>query len=128
MILLGRFNAGSLADVGVGLTTNSSGPYTELLGQDIVNNGRGGARPSGVARNTLQGAGFTSLDVRVSRDVSFAKGTPRARTLTFGLDAFNLTNRVNNNTFVGTIGSPLFLQPVSARSPRQLQFSARFTF
>jgi hypothetical protein len=128
LTLLGRFNAGSIADIGVGLTMNSAGPYTQLIGEDVFNNGRGRARPAGVARNTLEGAGFASLDVRISRDVTFAKGTPHSRTLTFGADAFNLTNRVNYGTFVGTIGSPLFGQPVSARAPRQLQFSARFKF
>jgi hypothetical protein len=66
--------------------------------------------------------------MRVSRDVSFAAGTPHERTLTFGLDTFNLTNRVNDSAFVGTIGSPLFQQPVSVRPPRQLQFSVRFKF
>ena len=51
-----------------------------------------------------------------------------ARALTFGLDAFNVLNRVNYGSFVGTLGSPLFGQPVSARAPRQLQFSARIKF
>ena len=40
-------------------------------------------------------------------------------TLTSGGDAFNLTNKVNYANFVGTRGSPLFLQPISARSPRR---------
>jgi hypothetical protein len=128
LIMLGRFNAGSLVDLGLGLTANSAGPYTELLGQDVFNNGRGRARPAGVPRNSLDAAGFAALDLRISRDLTFAKGTPQARTLTVGLDAFNVTNRVNDNTFVGTVGSPLFLQPVSARPPRQLQFSARLKF
>ena len=127
LILLGRFNARPIADVGVGLTTSSAGPYTELLGQDIYNNGRGRARAAGVARNTLEGAGFASLDVRVSRDVKLAKRKSE-RALTLGLDAFNLTNHVNYGSFVGTLGSPLFLQPISARAPRQLQFSARVKF
>ncbi|HKO02719.1 MAG TPA: hypothetical protein VJ032_13550, partial [Thermoanaerobaculia bacterium] len=81
-----------------------------------------------VPRNSLEAAGFASLDVRVSRDVEFASGGTGDRALTFGVDAFNLTNKVNCANFVGTRGSPLFLQPISARSPRQLQFSARFTF
>ena len=48
--------------------------------------------------------------------------------MTLGFDAFNVTNRVNYGSFVGTLSSPLFGQPVSARSPRQLQFSARMKF
>jgi len=110
--------------MGVSVTMNSAGAYTELLGQDIFNNGRGRARPAGIARNTLEGAGFASLDVRLSRDLKFAKD----RAVTFGVDAFNITNHVNYATFVGTIGSPLFLQSVSARAPRQLQLSARVKF
>src|SRR5262249_54486483 len=31
VVLLGRFTPRSLADIGVGLTMNSAGPYTELL-------------------------------------------------------------------------------------------------
>jgi len=121
-------SAKSIADVGVGLSMNSAGPYTELLGQDIYNNGRGRARPLGVPRNSLTAAGFASLDIRVSRSVKLRKGAGDEPELALGLDAFNVTNRVNYGTFVGTTSSPLFLQPISARAPRQLQFSARFKF
>jgi hypothetical protein len=127
LILLGRLTPRSIADIGIGLTMNSAGPYTELLGQDIFNNGRGRARPDGVARNTLESAGFASLDLRVARDVKLGSGKSE-REVTLGLDVFNLTNRVNYGGYVGTIGSPLFLQPVSARSPRQVQLSVRVKF
>jgi hypothetical protein len=43
-------------------------------------------------------------------------------------DAFNVLNAVNFGAFVGTIGSPLFGQPVSALAPRQLRLSARVKF
>jgi hypothetical protein len=56
--------------------------------------------------------------------VKFGAGKD-ARAMTLGVDAFNLLNRVNYGNYVGTIGSPLFGVPVSARPPRQLQFSAR---
>jgi len=128
LVLLGRVTPHAVADIGIGLTMNSAGPYTELLGQDIYNNGRGSARPPGVGRNTLEAADFASLDLRVSRDISIANGASPSRTLTLAMDAFNLTNRVNYGTFIGTISSPLFLQPVSAQPPRQLQFSARMRF
>ena len=128
LALLGSLKAWSLADVGLALTMNSGGPYTALLGADIFNNGRGHARPDGIARNTLQRDGYASLDLRVSRDLSLGKSTPQARALTLGFDAFNLTNRVNYAGYVGTVSSPLFLQPVSARPARQLQFSIRFKF
>jgi hypothetical protein len=35
---------------------------------------------------------------------------------------------VNYGTFVGTLGSPLFGQPISARPPRQMQISLRMAF
>jgi len=127
MGMFGRVRLGALADLGVSLTANSAGPYTELLGQDVYNNGRGRARPAGVARNTLEGAGFASLDVRASRDIRLG-GSGDERGLTLGIDAFNLTNRINYGSFVGTLGSPLFGRPTSARAPRQLQFSARIKF
>jgi hypothetical protein len=128
LVLLGRVAARSIADLGVALTMNSAGPYTALVGQDRFNNGRGHARPIGVSRNTLEGAGFASLDLRVSREITLAGRTSEPRTLTIGIDAFNVTNRVNYSSFVGTVGSSLFLQPISARAARHLYLSARFRF
>ena len=125
-LLLGRVSL-DVVDLGIGLTMNSGAPYTEMLGGDPYNNGRGRARPAGIERNTLERNGFASLDVRASRNVKFGPGK-EARALTFGLDAFNLLNRVNYGSYIGTLGSPLFGRPVSAGSPRQLQLSARFKF
>ncbi|HEV3056781.1 MAG TPA: carboxypeptidase regulatory-like domain-containing protein [Vicinamibacterales bacterium] len=127
-LVLGRVTPGKVADFGVGVTMNSAGPYTELLGPDVYNNGRGRARPPGVPRNSLEAAGYASLDLRASRDFTLAGTAKDGRVLTVGLDAFNVLNRVNYATFVGTVGSPLFGQPISARTPRQLQFSARIRF
>jgi hypothetical protein len=127
-LLLGRVSPGPLFDVGVGLSLQSGQPYTVTLGQDLFNNGRGTARPSGVSRNSLESAGYADLDLRLSHDIAFAKGTPQARTLTVAIDAFNVLNRVNFATYVGTLNSPFFGQPVTARAPRQLQFSARIKF
>jgi hypothetical protein len=127
LVLLGRVAATRLVDLGVGLTMNSSGPYTELLGADLYNNGRGGARPPGVTRNTLTGAGYSQLDLRVSHE--FRRGNQKGgRSVVLALDAFNVLNEVNYATFVGTVGSPLFGQPVSARPPRQFQLSAHVGF
>ena len=46
-LLLGRISAAAVADFGIGVTMNSGGPYTETLGEDVDNNGRGRARPIG---------------------------------------------------------------------------------
>jgi len=126
-LVLGRVTATKVMDLGVGLTLNSGSPYTETIGQDVFNNGRGQARPAGVPRNSLEAAGFAALDVRASRDVKFGTGK-QTRSVTIGLDAFNVLNRVNYGTYIGTVGSPLFGLPVSAQPGRQLQLSARMKF
>jgi hypothetical protein len=125
--LLGRTTAIKLFDLGVGLSMNSGGPYNETLGLDLFNNGRGRARPAGVPRNSLETTGFASLDIRASRDIKLGAGKD-AREVTLGFDAFNVLNHVNYGSFVGTLSSPLFGQPVTARAARQLQFSARMKF
>ena len=126
-LLLGRLSLVKAIDVGVGLTMNSGAPYTVTLGDDVYHNGRGRARPAGIGRNTLEGAGSVTLDLRASRSFKFRTGND-LRTVTLGLDAFNLLNRINYGTYVGTLSSPLFGLPVSARSPRQIQCSARLRF
>ena len=45
-----------------------------------------------------------------------------------GLDAFNITNRVNYVTYIGNLSSPFFGVPVAAKPPRRLQVSGRFEF
>jgi Carboxypeptidase regulatory-like domain len=125
LVLLGTFLPAKHVSLGVALTVESGLPYTETLGTDPFNNGRGGARPAGVPRNSLQGASYADLDLRLSRDLTLGSGT---RTLTVAIDAFNLLNRVNYDRYVGTVGSPLFGQPVSAQAPRQVQLSARVKF
>ena len=125
--LLGRTTAIKLFDLGVGLSMNSGGPYNETLGLDLFENGRGRARPAGVPRNSLETTGFASLDIRTSRDIKLGAGKD-GRELALGFDAFNVLNHVNYGSFVGTLSSPLFGRPVSARAARQLQFSARMKF
>jgi hypothetical protein len=125
--VLGAVDPGRKIAIGVALTVQSGLPYSELLGTDAYNNGRGTARPPGITRNTLQGPGQAQLDARVSREFAFDKRHP-SRTIALGLDAFNLLNAVNYLSYVGTISSPLFGQPVNAQAPRELQLSARVKF
>jgi hypothetical protein len=125
-VLLGRVNATHLVDVGVGVTLSSGAPYSETLGVDLFNNGRGGARRAGVGRNTLEGSGLSDLDLRLSRDIKFHNS--KSKELTVGLDVFNALNRVNFIDYEGTVTSPFFGQPLGASAPRQLQLSARVKF
>ena len=128
LLVLGRVTAIRWVDLGVGVTVNSGAPYTETLGGDPYHNGRGRARPTGVPRNSFETTGYSSLDLRASREIK-AGGTKEAtRTIALSLDAFNVLNRVNFGSFVGTVGSPLFGRPVSALAARQLQLSARVKF
>ncbi|MGE5243420.1 MAG: TonB-dependent receptor [Betaproteobacteria bacterium] len=128
LLLLGSVTPARKLNLGVALTVQSGLPYSELLGTDLYNNGRGNARPPGVARNSLQGAAYADLDLRLSREFEVAGRGASARTLTVGVDAFNVLNAVNYDSYVGTVTSSLFAQPVSAYPPRQLQLSARVKF
>ncbi len=127
LIAFGTLTPARRTTIGAALTVQSGLPYSELLGADLFNNGRGNARPSGVARNTLEGAGSAVLDLRIARDFSFGTAAA-ARTVTIGLDGFNAFNTVAYTTYVGTITSALFRQPVAAQAPRELQLSARIKF
>ena len=126
LLLLAGMAPGRQTNVGVGLTVQSGQPYSETAGSDLFNNGRSNARPPGMPRNSLEGGAFAELDLRLSRD--FRVGGGSGPTLTMGIDAFNVLNAINYVTYVGTVTSPLFMQPVSARAARQLQLSARVKF
>jgi outer membrane receptor protein involved in Fe transport len=128
LVLLATMSPAQIVDVGVSLTMNSGSPYSETLGGDPYNNGRGRARPDAVARNTLVGTPYGSLDLRLSRALKIGGRGKDARTVNFALDGFNVTNRVNYIGYVGTVGSPLFGQPARASAPRQLQLSVRLEF
>ena len=127
LLFVGSLTPAPRLTVGASLTLGSGFPYSETLGGDPYDNGRGGARPPGVGRNTLEGAGSAELALRVAKDFVFGQGSS-ARTVTVGLDAFNVVNRVNYTAYVGTVSSPLFGQPVAAGTPRELQLSARIKF
>jgi len=108
-----------------GMEVNSLDVSTSAIQQIKTNEN---ARPPGVPRNSLEGAGSADLDLRLSRDVPVGGAGAAARTLTLSVDAFNVLNTVNYFTYMGTVTSPLFGQPVSATPPREIQFSARMTF
>ncbi|MDR3702399.1 MAG: TonB-dependent receptor [Candidatus Sulfopaludibacter sp.] len=125
--LMGTIHAAKYLDFGVALAVNSGMPYTETTGLDEYHTGYANARPPGVPRNSLQGPGFAELDVRWSHafELTHKKEGPQ---FTVGVDAFNVTNRVNYVTYVGDLSSPFFGEPVSAKPPRRLQLSGRFEF
>jgi hypothetical protein len=63
------------------------------------NNGQTNARPPGVGRNTLEGPGYATLDLRWSRAFELAaSGRDERPEISIGVDAFNVTNHVDFNT------------------------------
>jgi hypothetical protein len=127
---LGTLKLGAATRIGVSVSLSSGRPYTLLAGEDRFHNARGSARPVGVARNSLTGPGYADLDLRWSRDVTVrARAKPKDPwSLTVGVDAFNVLNRTNFTTYVGTAASPLFGRATSAFPARRLQLSVRTRF
>ena len=98
-------------------------------GRDDNHDGLAGDRPPGARRNSLQGPGYSELDLRWSREFYLIRSRKeKGPTANVGLDAFNVLNRVNYAGFIGNVSSPFFGQAVAARPPRRLQLSMRFKF
>jgi hypothetical protein len=84
-----------------------------------------------VKRNTAWGPGFFNSDISLSKGITFAE----RYTATFRLDAYNAFNHINlgnpNGNILngGGIGSgPYPTSTGGTTNPRQLQFTAHFTF
>ena len=75
-------------------------------------------------RNSRRGDGFFSLDVRLSREVRFA----RRHTVTGFIEMFNVTNARNFTGYVGALGSALLGQPTAAFEKRRTQVGFRLDF
>ncbi len=84
---------------------------------------------AGVPRNSLNGPDYAALDLRWSHDLFLDHAKKSSGTVvTLAVDAFNVLNRVNATSYVGTLTSPFFGTAVAAQPARRLQFSARFRF
>jgi hypothetical protein len=126
---LGTLNPGKLLNLGVALSAYTGAPYSLTTGRDEFNTGIANARPAGVRRNSLQGPGYLDLDLRWSHEFLLSKSRKdKSPTVTIGVDAFNVINRVNDVSFVGNLSSPFFGRAVAAQPPRRLQLSFRFKF
>jgi hypothetical protein len=126
--MVGSIKPGRWLTIGMNLSLRSGRPYTLRTGLDAYNNGTTNARPAGVPRNSLDGPGSARLDLRWSHEMALQKGKDEGAKATVGLDAFNVLNRVNDNSYVGNMSSPFFGQAISAQPPRRLQLSMRFEF
>jgi hypothetical protein len=105
-------------------TYTSPLPFNLQTGIDLNGDSNANDRPAGVGRNTGEGFGFQSLDVRLSR--AFAV-TERIK-LEGTADAFNVMNHANFMVPNNVIGRATFGQPTLAGDPRQMQFGLRVNF
>jgi Carboxypeptidase regulatory-like domain/TonB dependent receptor-like, beta-barrel len=126
------------------VTLQSGRPFTLFVGFDANNDGNPVTdRVSNVSRNTYRGDSLQTVDLRLSRAFHLNE---RAR-LNLAIDAFNLFNRANVDEVFSVYGAPDFSgappshfgdgitgpsgavgAPRTAFNPRELQFSAKFTF
>jgi len=126
--LYGTFNVAKLFKFGAIFSANSGRPYSMTTGLDDNNDGVANDRPPGVPRNSLQGTGTATLNLRWSREFPLLSGIKEGLGLVANVDAFNLFNRVNYTTFVGVLSSPFFGDPVAAAAARRLQLSLMLKF
>jgi hypothetical protein len=128
------------------VTAQSPRPFTLFVGFDANNDGNPVTdRVGDVGRNTYFGDDLRSWDLRLSRTIYFPGDRYRLQLM---FDGFNALNRANIDEVYSVYGAPVFLGPVpqhyqdgitspadpyfgtprTAFNPRQLQFSAKFTF
>ena len=104
-------------------------PYSLSTGLDDNRDSIAADRPEGVRRNSLQGPGNVTLDLRVARDFRVASAKKdKGPAFTVSMESFNLLNRVNYASYVGNLSSPFFGRAVAAFPARRLQAGLRFRF
>jgi hypothetical protein len=113
---------------GAALSLYSGKPVNITTGADDNHDGIINDRPAGVARNTMYGPGTINLDLNLSHDFPLSKRKKENRVLSVALNSFNVLNHPNYLTYIGTISSPLFGQPVAAQPPRRMQLDVQFKF
>lgn len=128
--LLGTINPGKLFNLGVSVSLYSGLPYTLTTGLDAFHTGTANARPAGVPRNSLNGPSYADLDLRWSKEFTLVKSKKKDGGVksTLAVDAFNVLNKVNYASFVGTLSSPFFGRAITAQPARRLQLSFRLKF
>jgi hypothetical protein len=113
---------------GVALSLYSGRPVNIVTGGDNNHDGILNDRPAQVPRNTMAGPGTIDLDLNLSHDFLLSKGKKESKVLSLSLNSFNVLNHPNYVTYIGTISSPLFGNPVAAQPPRRMQLDVEFKF
>ena len=129
--LLGTIKAGKWFNLGMTLALTSGRPYSLTTGRDDNHDNLANDRPVGVPRNSLQGPGATTLDVRWAKEFRLKetkKKDDEGPAITIAVAAFNVLNRTNYAGFVGNLSSPFFGLPVASRPARRSQLTLGFRF
>jgi carboxypeptidase family protein len=129
--LLGTIKAGEWFNLGMTLALVSGRPYSLTTGRDDNRDNLASDRPVGVARNSLQGPGAATLDVRWAKEFRLKetkKKDDEGPAITIAVAAFNVLNRTNYAGFVGNLSSPFFGLPVASRPARRTQLTVGFKF
>jgi len=113
---------------GAALSVYSGKPVTITTGADDNHDGVINDRPPGIGRNTMHGPGTIGLDLNLSHDFPLSSRKKETRVFSVSLNSFNVLNHPNYVTYIGTISSPLFGQPVAAQPPRRMQINVQFKF
>ena len=132
----GTWNAPKDVSLGASLSVHSGQAYTMTTGTDDYGTTFANARPPGVPRNSLEGPGSTTLNLRLAKSFTLVRGKTGKHKkeeqtglrATAAVDAFNVLNHVNLGKPVGNLSSPFFGRSVSAGPPRRLQMLVRFQF
>src|SRR4029077_8980316 len=135
-LFYGTFTAPKSVSLGASLSVRSGQPYTMTTGTDDYGTTFANARPAGVPRNSLEGPGATTLNLRLAKTFNLVaaktgkhkKEEIRGTSATVAVDAFNVLNHVNLGKPVGNLSSPFFGDSISAGPPRRLQMLVRFQF
>jgi Carboxypeptidase regulatory-like domain/TonB dependent receptor len=90
----------------------------------IINELRATRNLAPISEDLLKLEPFVSLDLRLTKDFSLARGSR----LEMFLETYNTLNRVNYSGFNGSIVSSALLIRNAARDPRQVQLGARIVF
>ena len=117
------------------VSAESGRRFTQYAGSDANGDGNPNSDRTGlVGRNTIEGPSYTTVDVRVARDIRLGKRV-RAE---LSVDAFNIFNRENVkdlNTNFGSdnpaaIPNPLlgYLTPRALFNPFQMQLGLKVRF
>jgi carboxypeptidase family protein len=129
--LLGAITAGEWFNLGMTLALTSGRPYSLTTGRDDNRDSLANDRPAGVSRNSLQGPGAATLDLRWAKEFRLKetkKKDNEGPAITVAVAAFNVLNRTNYAGFVGNLSSPFFGLPVASRPARRTQLTVGFQF